>query len=71
MEFSTVENQAVTVFRNILSDLHTAFEMSGEDCTFDEFLYHNLPMLGLAAYDEIGAFFGDADTAVTDLGLGE
>jgi hypothetical protein len=83
MQFNTVESSADYVFKGLLQQLHknwkkrqTAwgsrhFTPEERAITFDQYLWDNLEELGHAAYEFIGEYFGDADSAADDLGLGE
>lgn len=70
--FHTIEGDASYVFKALISALYLDYLVDGEShISFDEYLYNHLADLGEAAYQFIGGYFGDADTAVTDFGLGE
>lgn len=72
MKFNTAEGQSLYVFRALLGNLYLYYQADSEGCeTFDEYLHSHLKDLGEVAYEFVGEYFGDADEAVTDLGLGE
>lgn len=75
MEFNTIEGQATYVFRALLGNLYleylackNKFGLTG-DQTFDQWIYDHLEDLGEIAYEFIGEYFGDCDTAISDLGI--
>lgn len=72
MKFNTVEGQADTIFKLVLKQLWLEYSADNDGAvSFDVYLWENLPDLGEAFYDIVGEYFGDADTAVRYLGLGE
>lgn len=81
MEFNTVESNADYVFKALLQQLYKGWKNrqaasryytpDERAVTFDQYLWDNLDELGQMAYEIIGEYFGDAATAVRDLGLGE
>ena len=71
MNFNTVESQANFVFNAILKKLWLDYQAENFEVSFDTYLWENLGDLGEVAYELVGEHFGDADQAVTDLGIGD
>lgn len=71
MNFNTVESQANFVFMAILKKLWLDYQAENFEVSFDTYLWENLGDLGEVVYELVGEYFGDADQAVIDLGIGE
>lgn len=71
MKFNTVEGQADTIFKLVLKELYLEYEADDIDVSFDTYVWENLADLGEVFYNIVGEYFGDCDTAISDLGLGE